>query len=343
MDSLWKISKEESPLANGLLERQASKKDFVGDAPRLGSKQSERLERKKERHPSIPDLGSQLDRAQLKQLKEGEPERDWDLLRRVERLLDDHSQRELCRVEDMISSAVGRVGDAFRGQVEALRRDFSRLQSRQIQDSPDVSNVPGSQPSTARTATVGAGTSRGTSPAPEAVRGGLTPALRSALEEQRLRAESQISGLLARVNALQQALSEVVLEQELHHIATGKFACTVGSFSSKEKEASVLALNGREAAARERLRKLRKPSKTAAGLRHPGHAAEGGDSECSSVSGVSVATTSPATVPHIYGIGRPGILEEDETSLVELLPTDRGAAAAASSDTWPRRGLLVAS
>mmetsp|Transcript_25021 Transcript_25021/g.51978 ORF Transcript_25021/g.51978 Transcript_25021/m.51978 type:complete len:327 (+) Transcript_25021:35-1015(+) len=312
MDSLWKISKESSPLAHGLLERQPSKKttQVLGDLRKDSSKEK-LCAHKRSTHGEL------------------EEEREWELLRRVEQLLDDRAQRQLQRMEGMISDAVGRVGEAFGAQVEALRRDFSRSASRPALD--DASSQAGSLPSTVRVhvpvptdyGQQGASSSRGASPGPGVShRGDLS----TAGGDRRAGTEAQLAGLAARVGALQQTLAEVVVQQELHHIATGKFACTVPGFTAQELKASLQALTSQEAAAKERLRKLRKPSRSA---KAQGSAvrcsslAESRGSGSSSASGVSVATTAPATL-HLQVPRRESIKEEfDDALLVELLPTER--------------------
>jgi len=318
MESLWKTSKETSPLVDGLSEHERSTK-------KKATKDLGELFRKDGKH---------------KDRRETEMDRESDLFRRLVQLLDDHTRREMCRVEDMISAAVGRVGEAFGAQVEALRRDFARVQSRGLEDVDNLSHA-GSSPRNARLNSHRSGAStasRGTSP--EAYAG--LPALRSNLEEQRIRTEAQFSTLLNRVNALQQSLTELVMEQELHHIATGKFACTVTTFSNKEREASLSALTTREAAARERLRKIKRPSKTAttipSGLRN---ATIGGVddrfSEGSSASSkASAVATSPTQTHHHAATNRrPSIQEEedDETPTVKLLPTKGSASASTNEQT----------
>jgi len=322
MDSLWKISKESSPLAHGLLERQPSKKttQVLGDL---------RKESSKEKLKKDPEALCMHKRSMHGELEE---EREWELLRRVEQLLDDRAQRQLQRMEGMISDAVGRVGEAFGAQVEALRRDFSRSASRPAQD--DVSSQAGSLPSTVRVhvpvptdyGQQGASSSRGASPAPGVAHRGDLPIAGAAGGDRGAGTEAQLAGLAARVGALQQTLAEVVVQQELHHIATGKFACTVPGFTAQELKASLQALTSQEAAAKERLRKLRRPSRSAkahgSAARRPS-LAESRGSGSSSASGVSVATTVPAAL-HLQVPRRECIHEEfDDALLVELLPTER--------------------
>lgn len=234
MDSLWKISKETSPLAHGLSEQQPLRTSKSPSAP------DDRPEFRKENSRKALDVPRDIMRERSK--SKG-PNSEGELGRRLERMVEEKWQQELCKMEDLVSAAIGRFGESFTAQLEALRRDVAN-QGQTPQSPSSHADRNGDAPLASPT--------------------GNMP-VRSLLEEQRLATEAQISGLVARVNALQKSLAEVVVEQELHHIATGRFACTVSEFSQADREASLAALNAQEAAAKERLRKLRRLPRTNTG------------------------------------------------------------------------------